>query len=94
MQFLSALEARYVDHQVARPNRNHRAQLFARVFIDSVSPSHERCLKLSRDYFERGTRCKLGIRLSHEGDAYTTEDARVMQIKYNKLKECHECRRG
>lgn len=36
----------------------------------------------------------LGIRLSREGDAYTTEDVSVMRIKYNRLKECHEGRRG
>ena len=45
-------------------------------------------------YFVRGTRCKLGVRLSREGDVYTTEDASVMRIKYNRSKECRECRRG
>lgn len=45
-------------------------------------------------YFVSGTQCKLGVRLSREGDVYTTEDASDMQIKYNRLKECREYRRG
>ena len=64
--------------------------------LTSAPNTYQVVKRFPYDYFVRVARCKLGVRQSHKVDVYSTENASVsvMRIKYNRLKECHERRRG